>query len=139
MDALSWPGSNCVGVVVGMIHGPCAVSNSRYESPKVSPVKMLVGAVIDDGLVMQRVAGRVHAFEDAAGELEALAVLRDDDALARDRQDLAVQLRVQLVAVHGARAGDQLGRIDHVRRAARMHAPRWRAAAPRISAPAPPA
>ena len=44
MDPLSWPGSNCVGVVVGMIHGPRAVSNSRYESPKVSPVKMQVAA-----------------------------------------------------------------------------------------------
>ena len=42
IDALSWPGSNCVGVVVGMIHAPRAVSNSRYERPKVSPVKMLV-------------------------------------------------------------------------------------------------
>ena len=43
----------------------------------MSPVKMLAGAVIDDGLVMQGVPGRVHAFEHAAGELEALAVLRD--------------------------------------------------------------
>ena len=68
---------------------------------------------------MQRVARRVHAFEGAAGELEALSVLRDGDALARDGLDLAVQA-IEEFAVDGARPGDQLGRIDHVRRAARM-------------------
>ena len=34
-------GWNCTGVVVGMIHAPKGVSNSRYDRPKVSPVKTL--------------------------------------------------------------------------------------------------
>jgi len=34
----------------------------------------------------------VHAFEAAAGEIEARAVLRDLQALRRDGQDFAVQL-----------------------------------------------
>ena len=70
---------------------------------------------------MHRVAGRVHAFERAAGQLESRAILRDGEALALDGQDFAVQLRIQLFAVHRARAGDELGGVDHVRRAARMH------------------
>ena len=94
--------------------------------------------MIDDGLVMQRVAGRVHALERAAGEVEALAVLRDDEAFARDRQDLAVQLayssspytaRVPAMSFAGSiRCGAPRGCTTAV---ARGNA--------RISAPAPPA
>ena len=32
-------GSNCTGVVVGSSQIPADVSNSRYDRPKVSPVK----------------------------------------------------------------------------------------------------
>ncbi len=94
--------------------------------------------MIDDGLVMQGMPGRVHALERAPGELEPLAVLRDGDALARNRQDFAVQARIQFVAVNRARAGDQLRWIDHVRRAARVHHAVALGSA-RMSAPAPPA
>jgi hypothetical protein len=42
MRSIEWrkaSGWNCTGVVVGMIHGPEAVSKSRYDRPNVSPVK----------------------------------------------------------------------------------------------------
>ena len=32
-------GSNCTGVLVGSTNAPRSVSNSRYDRPKVSPVK----------------------------------------------------------------------------------------------------
>ena len=121
IDALSWPGSNCVGVVVGMIHAPARRIELAVGEAEGVAGENAGGAVIDDGLVMQRVPGRVHAFEGAAGEFESLAVLGDGDAFALDGQDFAVQLRIQLVAIHGARAGDELGGVEHVRRAARMH------------------
>ena len=68
MDALSWPGSNCVGVVVGMIHGAaCRVELAVGDAESVAR-EDAVGIVVDDGLVMQRVARRVHTLEDAAGQ-----------------------------------------------------------------------
>ena len=87
---------------------------------------------------MQGMAGRVHAFEHAPGEFESLAVLGDGDTLARDGQDFPVQLRIQLVAVHGAR------RLDESLGSAMCGAPRGCSTAVArgsacISAPAPPA
>ena len=41
IERRSASGWNCTGVVVGMIQAPRAVSNSRYDRPKVSPVKKL--------------------------------------------------------------------------------------------------
>jgi hypothetical protein len=119
IDDLSCAGSNCVGVVVGVIQGPRAVSNSRYESPKVSPVKMR--AVIDDRLMVQGVARCVYTFEHTSREVELLPVPGDGEPFWRDGQYVAVQLRVELVAIYGAGAGDELRRVDHVGRAARMH------------------
>ena len=82
-----------MGVVVGMIHGAARRVELAVREAEGVAGEDAGGGVVDDGLVMQRVARRVHALEDAAGELEALAVLRDGDALARDGQDFAVQLR----------------------------------------------
>ena len=120
IDALSCDGSNCVGVVVGMIHGPGGGVEFAVREPEGVAREDAGGAVVDEGLVMQGMTRRVHAFEHAPGEFEALAVLRDRDTIARDGQDLAVQLRVQLVAVHGARRLDEFRRIGHVCDAARM-------------------
>ena len=39
IEAFIASGSNCTGVEVGKMNAPRAVSNSRYEMPKVSPVK----------------------------------------------------------------------------------------------------
>ena len=121
IDALSCAGSNCVGVVVGMIHGPRGGVELAVREPEGVAGEDAGGAVVDDGLVMQGMTRRMHALEHAPGEFETLAVLRDRDTIARDGQDLAVQLRIQLVAVHGARACDEFRRIDHVRRTAWMH------------------
>ena len=64
-------GSNCTGVVVGIIQGPAAVSKSRYDRPKVSPVKKprLARPRCSGGA---RVAGGVDEDERAAGELERM-------------------------------------------------------------------
>ena len=51
---------------------------------------------------------------------EPLAVLDYHHPFSRDRHQLAVQLPVQGLAVHGDRAGHQLRGVDHVRRAARV-------------------
>ena len=79
IDALSWPGSNCVGVVVGMIHGPLRGVELAIGDAEGVAREDAGRAVIDDGLVMQRVAGRVHAFERAARQIETLPVLRDGE------------------------------------------------------------
>ena len=57
-----------------MIQGPAAVSNSRYDRPKVSPVKKPRLALVPDAVVVQRVAGRVD--EDAAAGRRARASCR---------------------------------------------------------------
>ena len=79
-----------------------------------------VGAMVDNGLVMQRVSGRVHAFEHPPGQLESLSILGDRDALALDRQDLAIQLRIELLTVNRSRRGDECRGIEHVWRATRV-------------------
>ncbi len=73
MDALSWPGIELRGR--GGRHDPRAARRVELAVGEAESVARedAVGVVVDDGLVMQRVARRVHALEDAAGEREALA------------------------------------------------------------------
>ena len=51
---------------------------------------------------------------------DTLVIGRRMDAGRVDRHDLAVQCAVFVFAVHGNRAGDEPGRVDHVRSTARM-------------------
>ena len=66
------------------------------------------------------VTGRVDELERAVPERQALAVLDHDHPVRRNRDDLAVQLAVERLAVDLDRARDQPGRVDQVRRAARV-------------------
>ena len=65
-------------------------------------------------------AGRVQELERPAGELEPLAIARDEDARGVDRRDLAVEPAVAGLAVDTDRRRDQHRGIDEVRGAARM-------------------
>jgi len=75
---------------------------------------------INNRLVMQRMAGGVHEFELASGKIHTLKVARDEHALRRQRHNIAVQLPIGRRAVDGDGSGDQLCRIDQMRRAARV-------------------
>ena len=111
-------GSNCTGVVVGMIQAPAAVSNSRYDRPKVSPVKKPAAALVPDAVVVPRVAGRVEELQRPAGELERHAVGVLSDALGRHADDVAVGARHFLGAVDRAsrRPSRRPGRSGAARR-----------------------
>ena len=134
-------GWNCTGVVVGMIQAPAAVSNSRYDRPKVSPVKKPRLRCVPDAVVVHRVAGRVEEASAAGRRARsscrrcvahhALAstgpTRRRTSARSPPRRRRAVALLIRW------------RRVDQVTRAARMDdQPRARAACC-ISRPTPPA
>ena len=78
-------------------------------------------SLVEDRAVMQRVAGRIDGEEPPSAELDALAVAREEDALARNRRDLAIERAIVRFAVDGDRGRDQPRGIGEVRRAARVH------------------
>ncbi|MCU0988538.1 MAG: hypothetical protein MUE63_02850 [Xanthomonadales bacterium] len=76
---------------------------------------------VPDTEVMPRVAGRIEELQRALADLQAAAVLHDDHAVFRHRQQRAVLFFVLFVAVYGPGAGLQPRRVDHVPGAARVH------------------
>ena len=80
-----------------------------------------VGVRIDDHLVVAGVTGRVQELETAAREREPVVILGHDDALRRDRANLAVQPPIGGCAVDLDRASDQLVGRREVCGTARVH------------------
>ena len=76
---------------------------------------------VPDRVVMAGVAGSVEEQQLAAAEIEPEIVFRHQHARLRHRHNLAVHLRHRLRAVHRSGSLDQLGRVDHVPRPARVH------------------
>ena len=76
---------------------------------------------VHDAVMVHRVARRVDQLEGSRAVRDALAVGRDDDARFVDRDDLAVELAIALLAVDRDRARDQPRRLGKVLRAARVH------------------
>ncbi len=70
--------------------------------------------------MMRRVARCVRHLEVAAGDSDPLATAQRDDRMGRHGQHVAPQA-IHLVAVQPRRAGHELRRIDHVRRAPLVH------------------
>ena len=70
---------------------------------------------------MLRVAFRVNGLQSPAVQLEPLPVLRLDDPIDIDRQNLAVDLLCHLRAVDRFSTSDQPRRIGHVSGATRVH------------------
>lgn len=79
-----------------------------------------LGLLVDDADVVLGVARGVDHEQFAAAELDGQAFVGVDDALGRDGQDVAVDVLDVVLAVNRGDAGDKLGGLGHVARAARM-------------------
>lgn len=77
-------------------------------------------ARIPHAVVVQRVARRVQQDQLAAGQIDAVAVFGHHHTLLRNRLDATIAARDLLGTINGGGTGNQPGRIDHVRRAARV-------------------
>lgn len=79
-----------------------------------------LGFLVDDADVVLGVARGVDHEQFAAAELDSQSFVSVDDALGRDGQDVAVDVVDVVLAINGGDAGDKLGGLGHVARAARM-------------------
>ncbi|CRI64996.1 hypothetical protein THIOKS12210041 [Thiocapsa sp. KS1] len=97
------------------------------DAEGVAGEEAAAGLVVDAAVVIG-VTGRVDEPQRAAGEVEGVAVLGDDDALFRHRRECAEVSCEGVLAVDGGGAGGQAARVDHVGRAFRVdHQARVRA------------
>ncbi len=83
--------------------------------------KNTTGLRIMQAVMVQRVALGMQRPNLAAAETEAVFVAGFDDATCVYRHDIAVKLESLFLAVNALRADDELRRVRHVRRTARVY------------------